>query len=96
MAAGDRPDLQADRCKRSNPAAEGFQRRISASAKSQQERVFVAEEKKSEIRRRSTHLYSQRTCLFWRPMAGCIAIKKASVEEGKRSFSHTASLTQYE
>ncbi len=33
MAAGDRPDLQAERCKRSNPAAEAFQRRISASAR---------------------------------------------------------------
>ncbi len=35
MAAGDRPNLQAGCYKRSNPAAEAFQRRISASAKSQ-------------------------------------------------------------
>ncbi len=47
----DRPNLQAGRCKRSNPAAEAFQWRISASAKSQRGRVFVAEEKKSEMQR---------------------------------------------
>ncbi len=34
---------------RSNPAAEAFQRRIPASAKSQRRREFVAEEKKSEL-----------------------------------------------
>ncbi len=73
MAAGDRPDLQADRCKRSNPAAEAFQRRISASAKSQRGRVFVGEEKKSEMRQQSG-LYSQRPGPFWRAMAGCIAV----------------------
>ncbi len=28
MAAGDRPNLQAGHCKRSNPAAEAFQRWI--------------------------------------------------------------------
>ncbi len=38
-------DLQAERCKRSNPAAEAFQRQISASAKSQRGRVFVSDEK---------------------------------------------------
>ncbi len=43
-AAGDRPNPQAGHCKRSNPAAEAFQRRISASAKSHRGRVFVAEE----------------------------------------------------
>ncbi len=67
MAAGDRPDLQADRCKRSNPAAEVFQLRISASVKSQQRRVFIAEEKKCEMRRRS--LYSRSPAHFgglWR------------------------------
>ncbi len=53
MVAEDRPNLQAGRCKRSNLAAEAFQWRISASAKSQRGRVFVAEEKKSELRRRS-------------------------------------------
>ncbi len=26
LATGDRPDLQAERCKRSNPASEAFQR----------------------------------------------------------------------
>ncbi len=35
MAAEDRPNLQAGCNKRSNPAAEAFQRQISASAKSQ-------------------------------------------------------------
>ncbi len=35
LKAGDRPNLQAGCYKRSNPAAEAFQRRISASAKSQ-------------------------------------------------------------
>ncbi len=66
MAAGDGPDLQADRCKRSNPVAEAFQRQISASAKSQWGRVFDAEAKKSEMRRRSGRLYSLRPCPFWR------------------------------
>ncbi len=35
MAAEDRPNLQADCNKRSNPAAEAIQRQISASEKSQ-------------------------------------------------------------
>ncbi len=53
MAAGDRPDLHAGRFKSSNPAANAFQRWITASVKSQRGKVFVTEEKKSEMRRRS-------------------------------------------
>ncbi len=81
IAAGDRRNLQSGRCKRSNPAAEAFQRQISASAKSQRGRVFVAEEKKSEMRRQSGHLYSQTPHLFWRAMEGCIAIGLCAAAE---------------
>ncbi len=51
MAARDRPNLQAGHYKRSNPAAEAFQRWISASAKSQQGRVFVYGEAAAYIAR---------------------------------------------
>ncbi len=55
-------------------AAEAFKRQISASAKSQRGRVFVAEEKKSEMWWRSGHLYGQTPPPIWRAMEGCIAI----------------------
>ncbi len=58
-----------------------LQRRISASEQSQRRRVFVAEEKKSEMRRWSGRLYSQTPLLFWRAMAGCIAIGSRSAAE---------------
>ncbi len=75
------PNLKAGRCKSSNPAAVALQRQISASAKSQQKRVFVAEEKKSELWRQSGRLYSQSPHLFWRAMAGCIAIGSRTATE---------------
>ncbi len=89
------PSLQAGRRKRSNPAAEVFQQRIPASAKSQRGRVFVAEEKKSEMRQQSVGL------LFSTAQTNGCAVslldyKKASVEEEKFVFPIQASSAQYE
>ncbi len=68
-------------------------------------RVFVAEEKQSEMRWRR-RLYSQTPIIFWWAMAACIAICLCAaaeplvrflvlhepMEEEKGSFPHTASL----
>ncbi len=50
MAAGDDRICELVAARGPNPAAETFQRRIPASAKSQRRRGFIDEEKKSEIR----------------------------------------------
>ncbi len=88
------PSLQAGRRKRSNPAAEVFQRRIPASA-SQRGRVFVAEEKKSEMRQQSVGSFFSTA-----QTNGCAVslrdYKKASVEEEKFVFPIQASSAQYE
>ncbi len=90
MAAGDRPNLQAGCYKRSNPAVEAFQWRISASAKSQWGRVFVAEKKKSEMRQQSGRLYSQMPLLFCRATAGYISISLRAAAEPLFLFFCTA------
>ncbi len=59
----------------------GGSRQILASAKSQRRRIFVAEEKKSEMRRRSDRLYRQTPLPFWQAMAGYIAIGSRTAAE---------------
>ncbi len=59
--------VAGDDCERSNLAAESFQRWIPVSAKSQQRKDFVTEEKKSELQ-------WLEPLPFWRAMAGWIAI----------------------
>ncbi len=49
-------------------------RHFNGESRRQLGRVFVAEEKKYEMWRRSGRLYSQRPRPFWRAMAGCMAI----------------------
>ncbi len=47
---------------------------------------LVASSKKSELRLRSSRLYSQTPRPFWRAMAGCIAIGSRAVAEPLVSF----------
>ncbi len=91
MAAGDRPNLQADH-KRSNPAAEAFQRRKSASAGKGLRRL--REEIWDAAAERAAAEPLVRFLVLHKPMdvqLHCV-INKGFSWRGKLSFSHTASL----
>ncbi len=91
MAAGDRPNLQAGRCKRSNPAAEAFQLWKSASARKGlcrwREEIWDAAAKQAAAPLVSFSVLHE-------PMDVQLhyVINKGSSWREKLSFSHTASL----
>ncbi len=69
IAAGDDRVCKLVAARGPNPAADVLQRQISASAKSQQRRVFFTEEKKSEMRWQTADYIARRPSHFgelWR------------------------------